>query len=116
MTVSWPNTLPQQFLREGFGGTSPDNLIASEMSIGPAKVRRRSTAAAWPLSGIMVMTDAQFTRFEEFVDDDIASRSKAFYFPHPRGGAPILVRMPKPYRWEAEGIEWRVSFELEVRP
>ncbi|MET3611738.1 hypothetical protein ABID16_000043 [Rhizobium aquaticum] len=116
MTASWPNTLPQHFLREDFAGTSPDNLVASEMSIGPAKVRRRSTAAVSTMNGSMVMTDAEFTIFEAFVANDLAGRAKAFNFPHPRGGAPVLVRMTKSYTWVPDGIEWRVSIQLEVLP
>lgn len=116
MTASWPNSLPQHFLRDDFSSTSPDNLIASEMSIGPAKVRRRSTAAVYNMNGTMVMTDAQFTVFETFVANEIAGRSKTFNFPHPRGGAPVLVRMTKSYTWAPDGIDWRVSFQLEVLP
>ena len=116
MTAAWPTTLPQHFLREDFAGTSPDNLIASEMSIGPAKVRRRSTAAVSIMNGTMIMTEAQLTTFETFVETTIAERSKAFTFPNPRGGADLLVRMPKSYTWAPDGVQWRVSFQLEVLP
>ena len=116
MTITWPSELPQHLLRDGFSKKSPDNLIASEVSIGPAKVRRRTTAAVTPISGSLIMTDAQLDQFEDFVENDIAQRSKAFNFPDPRSGSPMLVRMTSAYMVEFLGQDWKVSISLEVLP
>lgn len=113
---AWPGTLPQKLLRDGFAEESPDNLIVSDMSVGPAKVRRRTTAAVRMIRGTLHMTSAQVSTFRTFVKTTIADRSQPFTFPDPYGGAALLVRMPTPYRVSAVGIDWRIDIELEVLP
>lgn len=113
---AWPNTLPQRFLRDGYTEDGADNLIATDMSIGPAKTRRRSTAAVEQISGIVMMSENQFSAFKAFVKADTKDRSLPFTFPDPHGGAALLVRMPHPYSISPVGIEWRVQISLEVLP
>jgi hypothetical protein len=115
--VDWPTSLPQCFIAEGFAYESPDNLIASETSIGPAKVRRRTTSNVQKLSGTMVMDDTQLSTFRAFVSDDIKDRSLTFNFPDPFGGtSPLLVRMPNTYKISVFGLIWKVAFDLEILP
>lgn len=116
MTAAWPATLPQQFLRDGFEGTSADNIIASSVSTGPAKTRRRTTAAVRPLSGTMIMTSAQLATFRAFVSTTIAERSRPFTFPDPYGGSDLLVRMVEPFKDAPNVLDWRVTITLEVLP
>lgn len=117
MTVpSWPASLPQVFLRDGYDAQGADNLIASSVSIGPAKVRRRTTAAVKPLSGSMTVSEAQYQTLVDFVENDIADRSKAFTFPDPHGGSPLLVRMTQPIKEASVGADWRIQIILEVLP
>ncbi|MBB3591730.1 hypothetical protein FHX08_002074 [Rhizobium sp. BK529] len=117
MTVPvWPATLPQVFLRDGYDAQGADNLIASSVSIGPAKVRRRTTAAVKPLSGSMIMSSTQFQVLVDFIENDIADRAKAFTFPDPHGGAPLLVRMTQPIKEASVGADWRIQIVLEVLP
>jgi len=117
MTVpSWPVTLPQAFLKDGFSEEGADNLLASNVSIGPAKVRRRTTSNVEPITGTMMMSDTQRQAFKAFVKDDIKDRSIAFTFPDPHGGSALLVRMRAPPTYTPIGISWRVQIALEVLP
>ncbi|NLS03626.1 hypothetical protein HGP14_09680 [Rhizobium sp. P32RR-XVIII] len=112
----WPSTLPQSFLRDGYAEEGADNLIVSEMSVGPAKMRRRTTANVRKISGGIRVTDDQFATLRSFVSDTIADRAMPFIFPDPHGGADLLVRMTSTYKVATLGLEWRVDIELEVLP
>lgn len=114
--ATWPAELPQSFLHGSMNEEGADDLIASSVSTGPDKLRRRTTASPYPLSGALYMDAVQFTAFRTFVDDTISGRSAPFYFPNPDGGALLLVRMTSPHKRSAMGIGWRVEIELEVLP
>lgn len=117
MTATWPTRLPCRFTAYSQDHEAADNLIRSEMSVGPAKARRRSTAAVSRLSGEMVMTSAQLDAFFAFVKDDVAGGALPFTFKHPYGNDQILVRYLPPYRVKRFGAgKWLVSLSLEVLP
>ncbi|MBX4884046.1 hypothetical protein HJA90_10670 [Rhizobium bangladeshense] len=117
MTVpSWPATLPQAFLKDGYSEEEADNLLASNVSVGPAKVRRRTTSDVYPITGSMMMSEAQRQIFRSFVQADTKDRAIAFTFPDPHGGSALLVRMRQPPSYAAIGISWRVQIALEVLP
>ncbi len=117
MTVpSWPAGLPQAFLKDGYSEEGADNLLASNVSVGPPKVRRRTTSNVEPITGSMKMTESQLAMLKGFVKNDIRDRSVAFTFPDPHGGSPLLVRMRQPIASSPMGIEWRVQVALEVLP
>ncbi|MGY5789049.1 hypothetical protein ACXHXM_01960 len=115
-TPIWPAVLPQKFLREGFAEEGQDNLIVSDMSVGPRKSRARSTSAVYPISGAMIMTEAQFAELKTFIRTEIQQRALPFTFPDPHGGAALLVRMTRPYSIAPIGVQWRVQIVLEVLP
>jgi hypothetical protein len=116
MSVSWPGTIPQYFLRSSYSEEAPNNLIASSVSIGPAKVRRRTTANVWKMSGSFMMTAAELATFKSFVSSTIADGATAFLFPDQFGGSARLVRITSPYGVSPFGADWQVSLELEVLP
>ena len=116
MTATWPSTLPQRFLSDSFAEESADNLIVSNMSVGPAKMRRRTTAAVRPISGSMYVTAEQLATLRAFIGNDIADRALPFTFPDQRGGPALHVRMTAPISISAMGLEWRVGIALEVLP
>jgi hypothetical protein len=111
----WPSTLPRYFLKDGFTQDAADNLITSQTSVGPAKVRRRSTAGVEPLSGTIVMSLAQVAIFRNFVRNTIKDGAVPFTFPDPFGGADLLVRR-KSHSLSPWGTSWRVQLSLEALP
>lgn len=117
ITPTWPAGLPQRFLVDGYGEGLRDNLIRSETDIGPAKVRRRATAAPWPLTGSMLMTFAQYETFRDFVEDDLEDGAKTFWLPNQRAESGTwLVRFTEPASAQPLGVDLRVSLSLEVLP
>ena len=57
--AAWPSDLPQKPLVQGFSETPPNLLTRSPMDIGPAKVRRRSTAGVTVLQCVFRLTTTQ---------------------------------------------------------
>lgn len=113
---AWPGTLPQGLLIDGYSEQGPNNLIRSENSIGPAKVRRKTTAGVKKVTGSMVLTAAELATFRTFYSTDIADGSLTFDFPAQSGGSTWLVRFTDPYDISPFGIDWRLSMKLEILP
>lgn len=114
--TDWPTSLPQKLLVDGFSQQGADNLIASENDTGPAKLRRRTTSSPSLLAGSLVLTSVQKATFKTFVSDTLSGAVKAFYFPDSDGGSDLLVRINPDYNFVSLGIDWKVSFDLEVLP
>lgn len=117
----WPITLPQIFLIDGYARAiaSSKNLIRSSTDVGPPKIRRRSTAAPVPMSGVFDMTSAQIAILSEFVDGEIEGGALPFQFPaQPPDSGSYLVRfgeeLPQ-FDWLAPG-HWKVDIKLEILP
>jgi hypothetical protein len=114
--VNWPSTLPQVFLYSDFVEQPGDNLLASENSIGPAKLRRRTTSTPSMIAGSMVLSQTQKVEFKTFATSTLSSCGKAFNFPDPDGGSDLLVRLKPDYSFTPFGVQWKVALELEVLP
>ncbi|NKM69160.1 hypothetical protein [Rhizobium laguerreae] len=103
-------------MKNGYSEEGADNLLASNVSVGPAKLRRRTTANVESITGSMMMSEAECQTFKSFVKNDIKDRSMAFTFPDPHGGSALLVRMRQPPSYTSMGILWRVQIGIEVLP
>lgn len=116
-TIDWPDALPQLFSVSGFGEQLADNTIRDEFDVGPAGVRRRSTAGVSRLSGRMVMSTEQWNRLKQFYRDDTLGGSLAFGFPEPISEEQILVRFSaSPSRTPVTDDDWEVALAFEVLP
>lgn len=117
MPSAWPTSFPQRFLVSGYSQSAPDGLIRSDNDVGPANVRRRSSAAAAPLAGSVVMTSQQLSDFQSFVAYSLFDASLPFAFPDPLGsGKYLLVRFVGQPAWQPYGLQWEVALKLEVLP
>jgi hypothetical protein len=82
MTIPvWPADLPQWMLAPDFGTAAADARTRTPMDAGPAKYRRRVSAAPIPVSGVIRCTQAQSARLERFWNEDLAGGVLAFVFP-----------------------------------
>lgn len=115
-TPVWPASLPQYFLIRGYAEAARDNVVRSENEIGPAKARRRATAAARPVSGLMIMTQAQLATLRTFLADTIGDGALAFTFPAQSESGTWLVRLTQAVEFERIGADWEVSLDLEILP
>lgn len=70
-TVSWPASLPDDFLSNGYTETPGENVLREETEVGPSKTRRRSTVEPVQVSGTVSMTRAQFQIWDRFYKDTL---------------------------------------------
>lgn len=116
--ADWPITIPQTLSVDGYGEAAPDTNIRSAMDAGPAKVRRRATCAVRPVTGKMVMTEAELGDFRDFYDDDLLGGSLRFNWVDPWDGTTAVeMRFTAPYTISAFGHEaFEVGMSLEILP
>lgn len=118
-SIVWPAGLPQKFLQRGYSEAAPDNLIVDQFETGPAGRRPRSSAAPYQVSGVMMMTIAQWEALLDFCEATLFQRSLAFGFPAHgvSEAAEWLVRFTAaPARSPATPEVFEVSLQLEVLP
>ncbi len=115
--TSWPATLPQSPLAEGFTETAPATALRTEMDQGPAKSRQRTTAGPRRLGFSLFLTRAQTATLDSFFNDDTKGGAVAFTFPHPRTGVSMSCRFTEPPRYQMQGGDiFRATLSLEVLP
>lgn len=115
----WPSTLPQELLISGHKETAAANTLRTPMDVGPAKVRRRSTAAVMPLEGQIKITKSQLETFKAFFHDDLLDGSLRFSWVLPSDGVTAVeMRFTDPPEWSAaqEPDYFLLSMKLEVLP
>lgn len=115
-TPVWPATLPQKFLVRNYAEGGKDNLVRSENEIGPAKVRRRASAAVRPVSGAIIVDDTQLATLRSFIADTIGDGALAFTFPAQSEAGTWLVRFREPIEIVPIGVQWEIAIELEILP
>lgn len=64
--VAWPKSLPDRFLVRGYSENEGENVLRSEMDVGPAKTRLRATVAPVRVSASLVLTRDQFKTWQYF--------------------------------------------------
>ncbi len=116
--ASWPTSLPQRPLADGFSETPPNLLVRSATDTGPAKARRRATAGVTKLKASFRLSPSQLATFRSFFASDLHGGNLSFSWTHPVTGAVGAFRIVPPPSIEpiAAGIAWRVSLDLELLP
>lgn len=110
--AAWPGGLPQQFLRQGYKETPPEERLRTKMSAGPDKLRVRTSAVPRKVSGAMYMTDADLTTLETFYDTTTNGGVDKFDFPYRTGTQEARFLSVPAYSKVGQG--WNVSINLEV--
>ena len=83
VNMSWPETLPQQFEKDGFQDAFADNRYATQPDLGPALIRSRFSSMPRKVRGSMKMTKAQLTTLRKFWKIDTLDGKLPFLFPDP---------------------------------
>jgi hypothetical protein len=121
---TWPTTLPAVPQVRGYEEQTPVNVIRTEMEVGPAKVRRRMTAAVRKHKMVFHMTQDQVEIFDQFLAVVLADGALAFDYTQPRTGDTVRFRIIPPATYttekvktgaEGEGVWW-VTLDLEQLP
>ena len=116
-SITWPATLPQDFLVQSYSESPPDNLIRQSMDVGPPKVRRRQTAAPRIIRAAQNLSSTELGYLETFYVTTSYSGALAMDLPHPRTGSTVEARFKTPPTYTALGAgRWMVNYEFEVLP
>jgi hypothetical protein len=114
---TWPVSLPEQLLVEGYAEALSDNLIRDDLG-DPADIRRRSTAAPFPFGGRMLMTTEQWSALKTFFSVDLFDGALSFTFPPqgcPDGVTSWIARFTQPpTRTYSDEDSWNIAMVLEV--
>lgn len=117
MTASWPSTLPDAPLFDGYSEQPRMARATFESDVGPPIQRPRGTIRLNEIGCAMVMTSEQLGTFEDFVFADLGQATLPFLIDHPRLEDEVKVRLigEPPYSTDllAPGY-WRVSFTMLV--
>lgn len=118
MALEYPPLLPTLSVLRSFTATEADNVIRTQMDAGPAKVRRRSTAAPlqWSM-GHPAFSKAQLRAFLQFFREDAAHGAMPFQMADPVMGGMMTCRFAGAPSWSPITTdEFTVSVSLEILP
>ncbi len=113
---TWPTTLPQWVLQEQYSEWYKDPVIRTEMDAGPTKERLRYTAVPQVFTISIVVTQDQMNAFETFYKNNIAFGALPFEWRHPRTQSVETCKIISQYTSVAHGMDFIVSFEMEILP
>lgn len=115
--MSWPQTLPQTFIIDGYQETWPDNLIRQPMDVGPPKTRQRQTAKEYPIQCSQMMTTTQLGYLETFFKITKSYGALSFTMPHPRTTSTVTAKFKQPPTFAPwGGGHWVVNYVFEISP
>lgn len=116
--ASWPSSLPEDLLIDGYSETLPDTTIRSNMEVGPAKVRRRISYNVTPVEGRIFVSTDQAATLATFYNDTLGGGSLAFSMTHPRTNVISSFRFTSSPKITADNSSnyWFIDLNLEIIP
>ncbi len=115
MPAVWPASLPQKMLAPGFDEQPPDERIRTPMEVGPAKLRRRTSAGVRPIKGSIRCSLTQRATFDEFYRSTLSGGVLPFDWVHPvtqTAATFRFVEVPRYAMRTANLVEIALSLEL----
>jgi len=114
---TWPTSLPDSLLADGYEEQPPNVVVRTQMDAGPAKVRRRMTDNVTLITGAIAVTKDQLEIFDDFFHSTLSGGASRFNWTHPRTGDAVEMRFREiPTYRRAGGDYWYVEMKLEVMP
>lgn len=120
--VIWPVGLPQAPQVARYSQVDQDRTVRTSMDVGPAKVRRRATAAIETCEIELSLTRAQVATLKTFFRDSVFAGAVPFEWKHHETGNQIDYRFTGPPTFTPRasrqaGTEyWTAAFQLEAMP
>lgn len=119
-SVSYPSTLPQNMLVNGYGHTAADNVLRSKMDAGPDKTRRRFTSGPEPVRGQIFVTDAQLQIFRDWHKNDLLDGAIRFdWVDQDDGTTAVEYKFVSPPSWHQDEKlpgYWFINLDLRIMP
>lgn len=116
---AWEATLPTELLTQGYEETTPEVSIKSNMDTGPAKVRRRVTAAVRPVKGSIIVTATQLGTFKTFYNTTLLGGTLRFSWKDPADGTTAVeMRFTETPKWTVTDDPelYQINMSLEILP
>ena len=120
--IDWPAGLPQKPTHQGYAQREQTNVARSQMGYGPAKVRRRTTAAIQPVNASLTLTGSEKDLLRDFYETDTEGGTVRFnwvdFLTDPDGGVnDVEYRFTSPIQWSSRGPDkWLAVMNLEILP
>lgn len=115
--AAWPTTLPPELPEDGFSLTVADNLIRSNMDIGPPKVRRRTSSNITKVEGTLLLSNTELATFEAFYITTLSYGALQFDWVHPITNVACEMRFSTPPKYSAASGDYtQVTLNLEILP
>lgn len=115
MAATWPVSLPQTPLLEGYSNTPQSSVLRSNMD-GYTKQRNRFTAVLKDVTEFYLLSPAEFTTFVDFFENTLSNGAKEFIKEEPISKLDKIHRFVEPYTFEFNGVSYRVELTLEILP
>lgn len=113
----WPASLPQYVLAAGYQEDVPDTAVRTAMETGPAKMRRRFTAAPRAIKCSVRLSLSQKDTLDAFFESTLAGGTLPFDWEHPVSRAPVTMRFTgRPVYAPRTSNRMDARLELEVMP
>ena len=116
--ATWPTTLPTP-IASGYAINPVDQTIRTQMEMGAARVRRRTSARNDSLNVAWVLSDAQLGIFRAWFDGNAAGGASWFTIPLAIGTVGLVsvsARFSGGYTVaHIGGLNWKIAATLEVR-
>jgi hypothetical protein len=120
VAANWPSNLPQQvYTEDGPTYQGQSNVIRTDMTTGPAKVRRRFTAISADVTAQLELSKSELAILQDFVQNTLGEVDP-FNWTNPYNGTPASFRFKE--GWSSVKLKrfandlWTVSMELEMLP
>ena len=121
--VDWPAApFPQVPKVQGYAQREQTAVIRSSMGYGPAKVRRRTTAAIQPVNASLTLSGADKNTLVAFYETGTEGGTLPFNWKNfledpDGGGADVEYRFTAPIQWSSQGPDiWLAVMNLEILP
>lgn len=119
--ATWPTSLPQKPLAGSYEENQETQVARTQMSIGPAKQRRRFTKTVDVFSCEFLMDESQVVTFKDFFNNTLGGGALTYDWEDPRTGTTQTFRFrhsgdtaPFSISGTRSGELYYVSVNLEV--
>lgn len=112
----WPTTLPDYLLQDAYSDAFPDNILRTQMEVGPAKLRRRSTSTPRKFDGSVWLTSSQHGDLSTFYITTTLGGTLRFSWKDPVSRAVAEFRFAAVPSWTTKGAQFDVKLSLELLP